>query len=160
LDYQVFENMHYRAGESARASTPQAQQKLKIGFITPLSGPPAIIGKHMKDSVEVALEHLGGKVGWLETGRHQCRGEPARRVSVAHPAGTNLGLNASDVCKLAHFDDHLREWHGLAKQRIASPWLTQPSTILARQAQQAPATPYWWPLGVSVRIIALGRADH
>src|SRR2546426_3708015 len=39
----------------------QAQQKLKIGFITTLSGPPAIIGKHMKDSVEVALEHLGGK---------------------------------------------------------------------------------------------------
>jgi len=43
------------------------QQKLKIGFITTLSGPPAIIGKHMKDSVEVALEHLGGKVGGLET---------------------------------------------------------------------------------------------
>src|SRR5882762_9629219 len=55
------------AGVAAAAfalSTPvQAQQKLKIGFITTLSGPPAIIGKHMKDSVEVALEHLGGKVG-------------------------------------------------------------------------------------------------
>src|SRR5712691_4518075 len=59
------------AGVAAAAfalSTPvQAQQKLKIGFITTLSGPPAIIGKHMKDSVEVALEHLGGKVGGLET---------------------------------------------------------------------------------------------
>src|SRR5256714_2161008 len=59
------------AGVAAAAfvlSAPvQAQQKLKIGFITTLSGPPAIIGKHMKDSVEVALEHLGGKVGGLET---------------------------------------------------------------------------------------------
>jgi len=43
-----------------------AQQKsVKIGFITTLSGPPAIIGKHMKDSVELALEHLGHKMGGL-----------------------------------------------------------------------------------------------
>jgi len=60
------------AGVAAAAFTLSApvqaqQQKLKIGFITTLSGPPAIIGKHMKDSVEVALEHLGGKVGGLET---------------------------------------------------------------------------------------------
>jgi branched-chain amino acid transport system substrate-binding protein len=43
------------------------QQKLKIGFITTLSGPQGIIGKHMKDSVELALEHLGHKVGGLPT---------------------------------------------------------------------------------------------
>jgi branched-chain amino acid transport system substrate-binding protein len=42
-----------------------AQQKLKIGFITTMSGPQGIIGKHMKDSVELAVEHLGGKVGGL-----------------------------------------------------------------------------------------------
>jgi branched-chain amino acid transport system substrate-binding protein len=39
------------------------QQKIKIGFITTLSGPPAIIGKHMKDSVDLALDHLGHKMG-------------------------------------------------------------------------------------------------
>ena len=44
-----------------------AQQKLKIGFITTLSGPTGGIGKHMKDSVEIALDHLGRKVGGLET---------------------------------------------------------------------------------------------
>jgi branched-chain amino acid transport system substrate-binding protein len=55
------------AAALALSAPVQAQQKLKIGFITTLSGPPAIIGKHMKDSVEVALEHLGGKVGGLET---------------------------------------------------------------------------------------------
>jgi branched-chain amino acid transport system substrate-binding protein len=43
------------------------QQKLKIGFITTLSGPQGIIGKHMRDSVELALDHLGRKVGGLET---------------------------------------------------------------------------------------------
>ena len=44
-----------------------AQQKLKIGFITTLSGPQGVIGKHMKDSVEIALDQLGRKVGGLET---------------------------------------------------------------------------------------------
>jgi len=52
---------------SVACSLPAAaqQQKLKIGFITTMSGPQGIIGKHMKDSVELALEHLGGKVGGL-----------------------------------------------------------------------------------------------
>jgi branched-chain amino acid transport system substrate-binding protein len=49
------------------ASPALAQQKLKIGFITTLSGPTGGIGKHMKDSVEIALDHLGRKVGGLET---------------------------------------------------------------------------------------------
>jgi branched-chain amino acid transport system substrate-binding protein len=44
-----------------------AAEKLKIGFITTLSGSAGIIGKHMKDSVELAVEELGGKVGGLET---------------------------------------------------------------------------------------------
>src|SRR5229473_958697 len=55
------------AAAFALAAPVQAQQKLKIGFITTLSGPPAIIGKHMKDSVELALDHLGRRVGGLET---------------------------------------------------------------------------------------------
>ena len=40
---------------------------LKIGFITSLSGPAGVIGKHMKDSVELALDHVGRKVGGMET---------------------------------------------------------------------------------------------
>ena len=40
-----------------------AQQKIKIGFITTLSGPTGGIGKHMKDSVELAMDHLGNKMG-------------------------------------------------------------------------------------------------
>ncbi len=44
-----------------------AQQKLKIGFISTFSGPGGIIGEHMKNSVELALDHLGRKVGGLDT---------------------------------------------------------------------------------------------
>src|SRR2546427_789536 len=59
------------AGVAAAAfvlSAPvQAQQKLKIGFITTMSGPQGVIGQYMKDSVELALDHLGRKVGGLET---------------------------------------------------------------------------------------------
>src|SRR5689334_5468464 len=47
----------------AFAAPVNAQQRIKIGFITTLSGPPAIIGKHMKDSVDLALDHLGHKMG-------------------------------------------------------------------------------------------------
>src|SRR2546423_774995 len=43
------------------------QEKLKIGFITTLSGPQGVIGEDMKNSVELALDHLGRKVGGLET---------------------------------------------------------------------------------------------
>jgi branched-chain amino acid transport system substrate-binding protein len=47
-------------------TSAQAQQKVKIGFISTMSGPPAIIGKHMKDSVEIALDHLGRKMNGME----------------------------------------------------------------------------------------------
>jgi branched-chain amino acid transport system substrate-binding protein len=49
------------------AAPAVAQQKLKIGFITTLSGPQGVIGEHMRQSVELALDHLGRKVGGLET---------------------------------------------------------------------------------------------
>ena len=50
----------------AFAAPAVAQQKVKIGFISTMSGPPAIIGKHMKDSVEVALDQLGRKMGGMD----------------------------------------------------------------------------------------------
>ena len=52
------------AASLAFAAPVQAQQqKIKIGFITTLSGPTGGIGKHMKDSVELAIDQLGGKMG-------------------------------------------------------------------------------------------------
>ncbi|OGA09417.1 MAG: ABC transporter substrate-binding protein, partial [Betaproteobacteria bacterium RIFCSPHIGHO2_12_FULL_69_13] len=48
------------------AAPATAQQKsVKIGFITTLSGPQGVIGEHMKNSVELALDHLGRKMGGL-----------------------------------------------------------------------------------------------
>lgn len=48
------------------AAPASAQQKVKIGFITTLSGPQGVIGNDMRQSVEMALDHLGRKVGGLE----------------------------------------------------------------------------------------------
>ncbi len=50
----------------AFATPAVAQQKLKIGFITTFSGPQGVMGQYMKDSVELALDHLGRKIGGME----------------------------------------------------------------------------------------------
>jgi branched-chain amino acid transport system substrate-binding protein len=54
------------AAALAVAAPASAQQKLKIGFITTFSGPQGVMGQYMKESVELAVEHLGGKVGGRE----------------------------------------------------------------------------------------------
>jgi branched-chain amino acid transport system substrate-binding protein len=51
----------------AQPAFAQPQKSIKIGFITTLSGPLGVIGKHMRDAVELSLDHLGRKVGGLET---------------------------------------------------------------------------------------------
>ena len=50
---------------AALATAPAlAQQKtIKIGFISTFSGPPAAIGNDMRNSFELALDHLGRKLG-------------------------------------------------------------------------------------------------
>ena len=53
------------AAALAAAGPAAAQKAVKIGFITTLSGPAGIIGKDMRQSVELAVEHLGGKMGGL-----------------------------------------------------------------------------------------------
>jgi branched-chain amino acid transport system substrate-binding protein len=51
------------AATLAGAAPALAQDKVRIGFITTLSGPAGIIGKHMRDSVELALDHLNHRMG-------------------------------------------------------------------------------------------------
>src|SRR5713101_6893081 len=48
----------------ALAAGPAAaqQQNVKIGFVSTFSGPTAVIGNDMRNSFEVALEHLGRKM--------------------------------------------------------------------------------------------------
>jgi branched-chain amino acid transport system substrate-binding protein len=51
---------------SLLAAPSFAAEKVKIGFITTLSGNAGVIGKQMKDAADLALKDLGGKVGGLE----------------------------------------------------------------------------------------------
>jgi branched-chain amino acid transport system substrate-binding protein len=51
----------------AAALTPaQAQDKLKIGLIATLSGPPAVIGQQLRNGFQLAVKTHGGKLGGRE----------------------------------------------------------------------------------------------
>jgi branched-chain amino acid transport system substrate-binding protein len=45
------------------ASTAAAQDKLKIGLITTLSGPPAALGQQQRNGLQLAIKGFGGKLG-------------------------------------------------------------------------------------------------
>ncbi len=44
----------------------QAQDKLKIGIIATLSGPPAVLGQQLRNGFNLALKALDGKLGGRE----------------------------------------------------------------------------------------------
>ena len=44
------------------AAPAVAQQSVKIGFVSTFSGPTAVIGNDMRNSFEIALDHLGRKM--------------------------------------------------------------------------------------------------
>jgi branched-chain amino acid transport system substrate-binding protein len=48
------------------ASGAQAQDKLKIGVIATLSGPPAVLGQQLRNGFNLAVKTLGGKLGSRE----------------------------------------------------------------------------------------------
>jgi branched-chain amino acid transport system substrate-binding protein len=52
-------------GGDALAQGGNTPGKVKIGFISTYTGPQAAIGADMKNSVELAVQHLGGKMGNL-----------------------------------------------------------------------------------------------
>src|ERR1051325_6076165 len=47
----------------APAQPALAAYRVKIGFVSPFSGPTAVIGNDMRNSFELALDHLGRKIG-------------------------------------------------------------------------------------------------
>jgi branched-chain amino acid transport system substrate-binding protein len=55
------------AGLALLAAVPGAaqQKSVKIGFVSTFSGPTAVIGNDMRNSLELALDHLGRKMGGL-----------------------------------------------------------------------------------------------
>lgn len=44
----------------------QAQEKLKVGVIATLSGPPAVLGQQLRNGFQLAVKDLGGKLGGRE----------------------------------------------------------------------------------------------
>ena len=53
------------AGLCVGASVAYAET-IKVGYMTTLSGGAGIIGKQMKNAVELAMEHKGGKLGGMD----------------------------------------------------------------------------------------------
>src|SRR6201989_2964732 len=53
------------AAALALSSPALAGDTIKIGFVSTFSGPTAVIGNDMRNSVELALDHLGRKMGGL-----------------------------------------------------------------------------------------------
>jgi branched-chain amino acid transport system substrate-binding protein len=51
------------AAVALSASAAAAQEKLKIGLITTLSGPPAALGQQQRNGLQLAIKSLGGKLG-------------------------------------------------------------------------------------------------
>ena len=64
----------------------EAAESVKVGFVTTLSGPAGIIGKHMKDASDLSLSMLGGKLGGL----------PAQIVYADDQFKPDVGRQATD----------------------------------------------------------------
>lgn len=50
----------------AMAGAAMAKEKVKVGMVLTLSGPPAAVGQQIRNGFEMALEDLGGKLGGVD----------------------------------------------------------------------------------------------
>ncbi|GAA4332549.1 ABC transporter substrate-binding protein [Pigmentiphaga soli] len=70
---------------AALGLAPAHADPLKIGVILPLTGTGAALGKQMQSAYELALDHLGGKLGGVEvqlvTGDSQSKPDVANRLA-------------------------------------------------------------------------------
>jgi len=64
--YRVLTQLAAAAAFLLVTTAGQAQDKLKIGLIYTLSGPPSVLGQQSKNGFELALKHLGGKMAGRE----------------------------------------------------------------------------------------------
>ena len=76
------------AAAASIASTPVTAETLKIGFINSFSGGAAIYGKHMKDALELALDHKGRKIGGLDV--KVIYGDDQRKPDVGRQVATKM----------------------------------------------------------------------
>src|SRR5260370_40362587 len=72
-------------GACALAVSVQAADKVKVGFISTLSGPNAAIGADIRDGFQLAIKVNGGKLGGLpaevQIGDDQFKPEVGRQLA-------------------------------------------------------------------------------
>ncbi len=78
---------------STLLSTAAFAENIKVGFVTTLTTPAAVIGNDQKNAVDLAMEHLGGKLG----------GKPAEIVFEDDGFKPEIGKQKTD--KLVQDDD-------------------------------------------------------
>jgi branched-chain amino acid transport system substrate-binding protein len=61
--YRVFTLLAAAAALSFAVGSAAAQDKIRIGLIYTLSGPPSVLGQQSKNAFELAVKHLGGNMG-------------------------------------------------------------------------------------------------
>ena len=61
-----FSTLAAAAAFALSAGSAGAQEKLKIGFIATLSGPPAVLGQQLRNGFQLAVKNFGGKLGGRE----------------------------------------------------------------------------------------------
>src|SRR5450759_3313987 len=64
--YRGFTPLAAIAALALAITTAGAQDKLKIGVIATLSGPPAVLGQQLRNGFQLAVKDLGGKLGGRE----------------------------------------------------------------------------------------------
>ena len=74
-------------------SAAAAQEKLKVGVIATLSGPPAVLGQQLRNGFQLAVKHLGGKLGGREARIPEARRSLGGEVAPwpRHPSRVNRG---------------------------------------------------------------------
>lgn len=70
----------------AAALVTPARAELRIGFMGPMSGPLGITGQEMRRGFDLALEHLGGRVGGQETNVSYANDQASPTIAVSELA--------------------------------------------------------------------------
>jgi branched-chain amino acid transport system substrate-binding protein len=59
----MFSALAISAALTLSLGAAQAQEKLKVGVVATLSGPPAVLGQQLRNGFQLAVKDLGGKLG-------------------------------------------------------------------------------------------------
>lgn len=60
---RMFSALAIGAALTLSLGAAQAQEKLKVGVVATLSGPPAVLGQQLRNGFQLAVKDLGGKLG-------------------------------------------------------------------------------------------------